>query len=126
MDALNLRVLVNLSGGTGEGLKDMLATIAASPAPDRMVVFANLDFSDIDAPGYGRRAAARLEADIAAGARGSEDLQESGSEREARERRARAARRRRARSGVGRLRAAEGARADPHGGARSRSSIRSM
>ena len=70
MDALNLRVLVNLSGGTGEGLKEMLATVAASPAPDRMVVFANLDFSDVDAPGYGRRAAARLEADIAAGARG--------------------------------------------------------
>ena len=48
----------------------MLALIAASPAPDRMVVFANLDFKDIDQSGYGRRAAARLEADIAAGARG--------------------------------------------------------
>jgi uncharacterized protein len=70
MDALNLRVLVNLSGGSGEGLKDMLAMIAASPAPDRMVVFANVDFSDLDVPGYGRRAAARLEADVAAGARG--------------------------------------------------------
>jgi predicted TIM-barrel fold metal-dependent hydrolase len=70
MDALNLRVLVNLSGGSGEGLKGMLAMIAASPAPDRMVVFANLDFSDLDLPGYGRRAAARLEADVAAGARG--------------------------------------------------------
>jgi uncharacterized protein len=70
MDALNLRVLVNLSGGSGEGLNRMLALIAASPAPDRMVVFANLDFEDIDEPGYGRRAAARLEADVAAGARG--------------------------------------------------------
>jgi uncharacterized protein len=70
MDALNLRVLVNLSGGSGEGLKRTLAMIAASPAPDRMVVFANVDFKDIDEPGYGRRAAARLEADVAAGARG--------------------------------------------------------
>jgi uncharacterized protein len=70
MDALNLRVLVNLSGGSGESLKAMLALIAASPAPDRMVVFANLDFKDIDQLGYGRRAAARFEADIAAGARG--------------------------------------------------------
>jgi predicted TIM-barrel fold metal-dependent hydrolase len=70
MDALNLRVLVNLSGGSGEEMKGMLAMIAASPAPDRMVVFANPDFSDIDVPGYGRRAAARLEADVAAGARG--------------------------------------------------------
>jgi predicted TIM-barrel fold metal-dependent hydrolase len=70
MDALNLRVLVNLSGGTGASLKRMLALIASSSAPDRMVVFANLDFGDLDQPGYGRRAAARLEADIAAGARG--------------------------------------------------------
>jgi uncharacterized protein len=70
MDALNLRALVNLSGGSGEEMKGMLAMIAASPAPDRMVVFANPDFSDIDVPGYGRRAAARLEADVAAGARG--------------------------------------------------------
>ena len=70
MDALNLRVLVNLSGGTGDGLKRMLALIAASAAPDRMVVFANLDFRDLDEPGYGRRAAARLAADVAAGARG--------------------------------------------------------
>jgi uncharacterized protein len=70
MNALNLRVLVNLSGGTGEGLKRMLAVIAGSPSPDRMVLFANLDFRDLDEPGYGRRAAARLEADIAAGARG--------------------------------------------------------
>src|SRR5918993_3252789 len=70
MDALNLRVLVNLSGGSGEELKRMLGMIAASPAPDRMVVFANVDFSDIDVPGFGRRAAARLETDVAAGARG--------------------------------------------------------
>jgi predicted TIM-barrel fold metal-dependent hydrolase len=70
MDALNLRVLVNLSGGSGEGVKRVLALIAASSAPDRMVVFANLDFEDIDEPGYGRRAAARLETDVAAGARG--------------------------------------------------------
>jgi predicted TIM-barrel fold metal-dependent hydrolase len=70
MDGLNLRVLVNLSGGSGDRLKEMLAVIAGSPAPDRMLVFANLDLRDLDQPGYGRRAAARLAADIAAGARG--------------------------------------------------------
>src|SRR5918995_3780408 len=78
MDALNLRVLVNLSGGSGEGLKGMLAMIAASPAPDRMVVFANLDFSDVDVPGYGRRAAARLEADVAAGGGGGQKFKRPG------------------------------------------------
>jgi predicted TIM-barrel fold metal-dependent hydrolase len=70
MDALNLRVLVNLSGGTGDRLRQMLQLIARSPAPDRMVVFANPSWEDIDEPGYGARAAERLEADIRAGARG--------------------------------------------------------
>jgi predicted TIM-barrel fold metal-dependent hydrolase len=70
MDALNLRVLVNLSGGTGDGLQQMVRMIARSPAPDRMVVFANPSWEDIDEPGYGARAAARLEADIRSGARG--------------------------------------------------------
>src|SRR5918995_7156413 len=78
MDALNLRVLVNLSGGSGEEMKGMLAMIAASPAPDRMVVFANPDFSDIDVPGYGRRAAARLEADVAAGGGGGQKFKRPG------------------------------------------------
>ena len=70
MDQQNLQILVNLSGGTGVELAANLQAIAASPAPDRMVFFANLDFSDLDTPGYGRRAAARLDADIRAGARG--------------------------------------------------------
>jgi predicted TIM-barrel fold metal-dependent hydrolase len=70
MDQQNLQVLVNLSGGTGEALAANMQAIATSPAPDRMVFFANLDFSDLDAPGYGARAAARLDADISAGARG--------------------------------------------------------
>jgi predicted TIM-barrel fold metal-dependent hydrolase len=63
-------VLVNLSGGSGSRLADGLKLIAESPAPDRMVFFANLEFGDLDQPGYGVRAAARLEADLKAGARG--------------------------------------------------------
>lgn len=70
MDALNLQVLVNLSGGTGEGLVRGLRAIADGPAGGRMIAFATLDFSDIDQPGYGARAAARLEADVKAGAQG--------------------------------------------------------
>jgi uncharacterized protein len=70
MDALHLQILVNLSGGSGGRLAEGLKVIAGSPAPDRMVFFANLDFGDLDQPGYGARAAARLEADIKAGARG--------------------------------------------------------
>jgi predicted TIM-barrel fold metal-dependent hydrolase len=70
MDGLNLRILVNLSGGTGQELQRKLDIIAHSQAPDRMVQFANLDFSDLNTPGYGQRAAARLEADVRAGAMG--------------------------------------------------------
>jgi uncharacterized protein len=70
MDALNLRILVNLSGGTGNRLVQLLQLVASSAAPDRMVFFANLDFSDLETPGYGTRAAARLEADVRAGAKG--------------------------------------------------------
>jgi predicted TIM-barrel fold metal-dependent hydrolase len=70
MDALRLQILVNLSGGSGARLADSLRLVADSPAPGRMVFFANLDFGDLNEPGYGRRAAARLEADVRAGARG--------------------------------------------------------
>jgi predicted TIM-barrel fold metal-dependent hydrolase len=70
MDRLNLQVLVNLSGGTGASLVRGLQAIADGPARGRMIAFATLDFSDIDRPGYGERAAARLEADVAAGAQG--------------------------------------------------------
>jgi predicted TIM-barrel fold metal-dependent hydrolase len=70
MDAQHLQVLVNLSGGSGARLAEGLKLIADSPAPNRMVFFANLEFADLDQPGYGARAAARLEADLKAGAQG--------------------------------------------------------
>jgi predicted TIM-barrel fold metal-dependent hydrolase len=70
MDANNIRLLVNLSGGTGEQLRRGLAAITASPHRARMVLFANVDFSGAGTPGWSSRAAAQLEADIKAGARG--------------------------------------------------------
>ena len=70
MDALNLQVLVNLSGGSGRTLERGLATIAGSPHPDRMVFFSSLDFRGGVRPGFGARAAAQLERDVAAGAVG--------------------------------------------------------
>ena len=70
MDGLNLQILVNLSGGTGSELQQKLDVVRTSAAPTRMVQFANLDFSDIDQAGYGARQAARLAADVKAGARG--------------------------------------------------------
>ncbi len=70
MDALNLRVLVNLSGGSGEQLRKGLEAIRQSPYPDRMVLFANVDFKGGVGPGFGAKAAAQLESDIKAGALG--------------------------------------------------------
>jgi predicted TIM-barrel fold metal-dependent hydrolase len=70
MDALNIRLLVNLSGGWGDRLRAGLTAIANSPHRDRMVLFANVDFGGGVGPGFGTKAAAQLEADIKAGARG--------------------------------------------------------
>ncbi len=70
MDALNLAVLVNLSGGTGDRLRQAVHTFKTGPYAARFAVFANLDFSGIDAADWSDRAADGLERDIAAGAQG--------------------------------------------------------
>ncbi|MCW5969608.1 MAG: amidohydrolase [Blastocatellales bacterium] len=87
MDSLNLRVMVNLSGGSGDRLKQVIAAYKGR-YPDRFVVFANPRFDDINEPGYGARAAARLEADVKSGAQGLKvfknfgmDLKYAGGER---------------------------------------------
>lgn len=69
MDAMNMAMAVNLSGGSGETL---VQTIEAMKGryPDRFVVFANLSFRDIDNPEWGENAAAQLERDVQAGAQG--------------------------------------------------------
>ena len=69
MDSINLQVLVNLSGGTGEHLKHTLAVMKGR-YPDRFVVFANMSFDDLNTPGFGKRQAERLEQDVKNGAHG--------------------------------------------------------
>ena len=66
MDTINLRVMVNLTGGTGDQLRQTVATMKGR-YPDRFVVFANLSYDDLNTPGYGKRAAARLEQDVQSG-----------------------------------------------------------
>src|SRR5438067_10503372 len=66
MDQLNIRLIINLSGSWGENLRRGLAGIKSGPYPDRMVVFANIDFSNVG-PGFGQHAARQLEDDIKAG-----------------------------------------------------------
>jgi uncharacterized protein len=69
MEANNLQVLVNLSGSSGERLRRGLEAIKASRYHDRMVLFANVNFSGVG-PGFGKQAARQLEEDINAGAMG--------------------------------------------------------
>ena len=50
MDSINLRILVNLSGGTGEQLRKTVATMNGR-YPDRFVVFANMSYDDFQHSG---------------------------------------------------------------------------
>lgn len=69
MDELNLRVLVNLSGRSGETLKQFVKNYKGR-YPKRFALFANLNFRTIDDPHWGRKAAAQLEEDVRNGAQG--------------------------------------------------------
>jgi hypothetical protein len=46
MDSINLRVMVNLSGGTGEQLRKTVEVMKGR-YPDRFVVFANMSYDDL-------------------------------------------------------------------------------
>jgi uncharacterized protein len=69
MDGLNLQVMVNLSGGYGDGLEKGVANMKGH-YKNRFVVFANIDFTNIDDPGYNKRSAVQLERDVHNGAQG--------------------------------------------------------
>jgi len=68
MESANLATIVNFTGGFGETLRTQVAKFA--PHGDRFLVFANVDWSQIDRPDFGRWAADELEAAVKAGARG--------------------------------------------------------
>lgn len=66
MDAMNMAILVNLSGGSGDPLAAAVA-LQNRVAPGRFVTFANLNFQGIDDADWGARAAAQLERDVRVG-----------------------------------------------------------
>jgi predicted TIM-barrel fold metal-dependent hydrolase len=71
MDAMNLRVLVNLSGGSDPAeIKKKVDYIRASPYADRFRVFANVEWDGAGGPGWAEKAVADLEQSIANGAIG--------------------------------------------------------
>jgi predicted TIM-barrel fold metal-dependent hydrolase len=73
MSPLNLQVMVQTNGQSGEGLAQSLRSIQASGLKDRVVMFSSVSFSNV-APGWGERAARQLEADVTAGALGVGEL----------------------------------------------------
>jgi predicted TIM-barrel fold metal-dependent hydrolase len=69
MDNMNMAVLVNLSGGSGEGLKNMMDNINRN-YPNRIVVFANVNFDGVGNPDWADNAVRQLEEDVKNGAKG--------------------------------------------------------
>lgn len=69
MDKLNMKVMVNLSGDSGEKIKSSIANIRKN-YPGRFIVFANIDFRGVGENGWGEAAAKKLEEDVKNGANG--------------------------------------------------------
>lgn len=57
MDALNVSHAVNLSGGHGTALWAQLDKFAGAASDGRLLIFANLDFAQIDDPAFGPKMA---------------------------------------------------------------------
>lgn len=69
MDKLNMAVMVNLSGRSGENLINALANVNAN-YPNRFVVFANVNFEGVGDPNWSKNAVDQLREDVKNGARG--------------------------------------------------------
>ena len=66
MDAMGLRTMNNLSGGSGASLAAQVRNVRAK-YPGRFTVFANIDWSRINEPNFAQSAAAQLERDVKQG-----------------------------------------------------------
>jgi predicted TIM-barrel fold metal-dependent hydrolase len=69
MDKLNMKVMVNLSGQSGNSIVQSVKNIKDN-YPKRFIVFANVDFGKVGEDGWGEKAAAQLETDVRNGANG--------------------------------------------------------
>ncbi|MBG9375608.1 amidohydrolase family protein [Panacibacter sp. DH6] len=69
MDKLNMKVMVNLSGGNGNSLQKMSNNVQQQ-YPGRFIIFANVDFNDVGAADWTEKAVQQLEQDVRNGANG--------------------------------------------------------
>jgi predicted TIM-barrel fold metal-dependent hydrolase len=69
MDKLNMKVMVNLSGQSGDFIIRSAKNIRDN-YPNRFIVFANVEFTGVGEEGWGQKAAKQLEQDVKNGANG--------------------------------------------------------
>ncbi len=69
MDRLNMKVMVNLSGESGDRIVKSVENIRQN-FPKRFIVFANIDFKNIGQDNWSENAAAQLATDVKNGANG--------------------------------------------------------
>ncbi len=69
MDELNVKCVVNLAGGWGDMLRMNLERYKI-PFPDRFLIFANIDFTELNNRGFAEKWSKELERSIDAGAQG--------------------------------------------------------
>jgi len=77
MDQANVKKVVILTGLWGEKLQSVLDKMV-KPYPDRFMVFAQMDWSAIDDPDFGKRMVAQLDDAVRRGARGLKILKDWG------------------------------------------------
>ena len=78
MDELNMGLMVNLSGQSGDALKTRIAALKGR-YPNRFVVFANMNLREVNRPDFGTWAASELERDVKVhGAQGLKVFKELG------------------------------------------------
>jgi predicted TIM-barrel fold metal-dependent hydrolase len=78
MDALNLRVLVDLSGGNAAEVKQKVDALKATPYKDRFRVFANVEWEGAGGSGWEQKVLADLRQAVANGAIGLKVFKELG------------------------------------------------
>ena len=66
MDAMNMGLMVNLSGSYGDALAERVKNLKGR-FPSRFVVFANMNLREVNRPDFGPWAAAQLEHDVKVG-----------------------------------------------------------
>ena len=69
MDTLNMGIMINLSGRSGENLQKSVKNIA-DHYPNRFVVFANVSFQGVGEISWAKKTVKQLEQDVKNGARG--------------------------------------------------------